>query len=1184
MSRHLFLAIMIQIEKYPSIIARPYINASKKDGQWKDNQRYTFENLVTTLASYAVSDLLNIYVGVRNPDDESDISDKDIEIIESLKNSESLKLIGLEQMSLGKWCAVLRETTKILKEHSNKCFVKELPKLFQPASNKLWGDINTLVKYRNDDAHGVPISDAGLEKTLNERQKILDRILEQCSFLVDYKMSYFDKLILESDSQKVSGWSFINDGHESLMISADIQPPMKEILLINNNNSYYMKLRPLIVYAPIVDQESKQLSLYSKQLDKEGNSMHYLGVDGAVDIIINDFDEKYNQNLGERWKYLNELYSEENVLIPNLDGKISISDSIEVNEENSIYLTLDNTKSVDIFNIECNITFPKCFEIILELGNEDVQLKDSKSNTYVISLDELSAEKIKKYEIKFQADVQGSVRIPSPHVDFKYFRTEADEETGGKTESDARIDGASLQIHDPKSPDRMIPVINVNRHYLNNAGDAINNVEIGEDFIYELLITNIGMGAARDLSVEVVFPENLELVDGTDDLVVNLNPSETRSFRYLTTTKVPGQYKINLRDLSYKDFNGTKYISSFSDDYSIIVKSNIEKQFEFELADAITDFTIDDNEKARLDLRKKELSEIYKDDNNHNIEKWFANALFDASIKNIRKLITSTAKKRGYTITEKIINDTKKQEKLNNNIARKSLIFSIKDIPFFGIDITDTDNIIFHSIDSKLIDNIYDFDYRVLFACSSISGYTLPLSLKYEPMLWANDLDINWFKKWINMCITALDKDHLPILEVKKEVERFLDVKLPYKNGMYHKYLNMDCRCTFKKLIDRDDLYPQPKKPISTEGTIFRETGIVAIELISHKGEILLGIEGIKSCLPSNDWTINNIVFLQNKRLGQGNSDISKPWIDDDRVNWYRLKSDKPTNYMYIKIKNNDISNFTKLVALNRKEATNICLDSSLFNRQANMEIVKDNLNKLADCGFLLRPGTVNLRGGLASKGMLEVYPYKKGLGKASVHDCVGFLHTSNLGWKLYINFYNYKGYSESKSIINNNISVSTFFKRNGIQQGNRAYYIDNTQDTAEQLNMFFELLHKSINFHNNGSTKSLWPSEICPHMISRFINLERDINKREVRAKLLNNLIDNNIHEIDANKNQKVISKSCNNFYHKYNSIMPIITRGGVISLAPEYLECITELSKYDDGLIGLVDKENSSNFIEDN
>jgi len=1161
-----------KIKKYPSIIARPYINASKQDAQWKDNQRYTFENLITILASYAVSDLLNIYVSLRESDDEKDISDKDIEIIETLQNIESLKRIGLEQMSLGKWCAVLRETTKILKSHSEIIFMNELPELFQPASNRLWDDINTLVKHRNDDAHGVPISDSKLEKILNKRQEILDRILEQCSFLENYSMSIFDKLVLDSNSQKVSGWSFINDGHESLMVDVDVEPPMNEILLFDHNNNSYMKLRPLVVYAPISGQESKQLSLYSKQLDKEGSSIHYLGVDGAVDITIDEFDKKHNQTLGKRWKYLHEIYSEEDISIPNLDGKISTPNSVEVNEENSLKITLDNKKSIDVFDVECIITLPKCFKAILEPEESAVKLKDDKSNTYNILLDKLPAETIKNFEINFQASEQGSVRIPSPYVDFKYFRTEADSEMESLTNFDTRIDGASIEIYDPKSPDKMTPVINVNRHYLNGNGEQINNVEIGENFIYELLITNIGMGAARDLAVEVVFPENLELVDGVDELIINLNPSETRSYRYLAITKIPGQYKIHLRDLSYKDFEGNKYISSFSDDYSIIVKSNIEKQFHFELSDAIHDLTIDDIEKEQLELRKKELSAIYKNNNNFNIEKFFSDALFDATIKNIRNLISSVAKKRGFSVSEKIIKDTKKQATLNNSIFRKSLIFSIKEIPFFGIDITNPKNIIFHSIDSNIIEKIHEFSYKVLFAHGAISGYTLPLSLKYEPMLWSDELDINWFKKWINLCITTLTKEHLPILDIKEKVENALNINLPYVGGQYKKYLNSDCNCTFKKLLERDDLYPEPRRPISSENIAFRETGIVAIELLNYKGDVLLGVEGLKTALPDNDWTNNNIVFLQNKRLGQDNSDLSKRWTDNERVNWWRINSQRSTNYMYVKVKNNDINNFLKLINFHRIEVSKTLLDSNLFNRQCNVDIVKENLNRLSDSGFALRPGTVNLRSGLSSRGMLEVYPYDKKLGKAAVHDCVGFLHTSNSQWKLYINFYNFEGYSNYSHEIKNNISISTFFKRNGVQQANRTFFVDNIEDCSDKLNIFFNLLHKSIEFYRSNN-KSVWPNEICGEMISQFINTDRNIQKREVKISLLENLLSESIAESEVDKKYRAIVRSCDNFYNKYNTIFPINNNNGILSISPEYQDCIERISNSDDGLLGLVD-----------
>ena len=921
--------MITKINKYPSIIARPYIRSFKKDAQWKDNQRYTFESLVTVLASYAVSDLLNIYINLRKPLEtgEGDISASDLETIESLKNTDNLKAIGLEQMSLGKWCAVLRETTKILKEHPDKCFIPELHKLFQPPNNKLWDDINILVKQRNDDAHGVPISDSELSKVLKSRQEILDRILEQCSFLENYSISIFDKLILKSNSQQVSGKSFINDGYESLIVPAELEPPLGEILLVNHNKKFiFMKLRPLIVYAPINDQDSRQLSLYSKQLDKDGNQIHYLGVDGAVDIDIKAFDKKYNQSLAQRWRYIHEIYSEENVLLPNLNGKIKVANSIEINEENSLKIILDNKNSINVTNLNCLITFPKSFEISIDEGSP-IKLKDADSNTYQISLNSLDSNLIKDYEIKFKANEQGSVSISAPHIEFQYFRTEADTNIEKFTTFEARLDGASIEVIDPKSPDKMIPVINVNRQYLASDNTPINNIEIGENFLYDLSITNIGIGAAQDLSIEVVFPENLELVEGVDELLINLNPSETRSFRYLASTKVPGQYKIHLRDLSYRDFEGNKYISSFSDDFSIVVKSNIEKQFQFELADAIEDFTIDNFEKQKLDLRKEQLREIYKNDNDIDIDDLFTKALFDASIKNIRNIVSTVSKKRDFKVTEKIIQETKNQAKLNNdNNPRKALIFSINEVPFFGVDITNSENIIFHSIDGKMIENIHDFTYKILFATNAISGYTLPLSIKYDPMLWSDELDIDFFKKWINLSISLLSKDYLPIFEIKTKVEDELNVKLTDRAGSMQKWFS---RASLKKTIDTE--VKDGKKlsldtsSLSFDEVFFRETGIVRIDLINSRGEYFLGIEGLgKDAVTDDEWASNNIIYLSNQSLGQKDSDLSKRWVNDERVSWWWIRSNKATNCTFIKVKNADISPFLQIIALHKLAVANL--------------------------------------------------------------------------------------------------------------------------------------------------------------------------------------------------------------------------------------------------------------------
>lgn len=1202
-----------KIKNYPSIIARPYINASKKDAQWKDNQRYTFENLITVLASYAVSDLLNIYVMLKEPagEDES-VSDENAEIIESIKNIKNLETIGLEQMSLGKWCNVLRQTTKVLQDYSKFSFIPELSKLFQPPKNDIWKDIDWLVEQRNKDAHGAVISASDLEVTLDKRQQILDRILEKCYFLQKYSISVFDTLILESNSQLISGWKFINTGAESISIASEASTPMNEVLLVNTEKikgtreDAFIKLRPLIIYAETPGQKSKQISLYSKQLGKGYTKMHYLGVDGPVDIELSEFDKDNNQNLTQRWKYLNEIYSEEDILKPNLNGKIIAPNAIEVNEVNELKIELDNTDSTDLSNVECTLVFPEHFEITVpKEHSKDIKLMlatdyytsindqatalKANPNAFVLSIDKFNEGVIMECNVEFIAIDQGSVRISSPVVDYQYLRKESDDQ---QTQDLINIDGASIEIHDPNSPDKMVPVINVNRHYLNVSGTSINNVEIGENFVYELIVTNIGMGAARDLALEVIFPENLELVEGTDELVINLNPYETRSFKYLITTKQPGQYKIYLRDLSYKDIEGKKHISSFNDDYSIIVKSNIKKQFQFELADAIYDFTINDNERGQLESRKKELKKIYKN-TDEDIEEWFSTALFDASIKNIRKLIFSIAKTQGFDLMEKIVQDSRNQAKLNNNQRRKSLIFAIKDVPFFAIDITDPKNIIFHSIDSKMVERIHDFTYKILFATNAISGYVLPLSLRYEPMLWSKELDISFFKKWINLCITVVKKEYLPIFVIKSKVEDALNIKLSYTKGMFRKKIqNSEDEPTFKKLLKLTEdgqpgLFPEANKPFSTDDIIFTETGISRIDLINYKGEYLLGVKGLgKDALIDNDWVRkNNISYLTYRQLGQKNSDLNRRWIDDERVTWWYTYAAKSTNYTFVKVENGDISQFLELIKLHRLAVSNLYLNSSLFNKQSEINTIKNNLTKLLNTGFSLRPGTTIPYGGVGSKISLEIYPYNKGLGIATVHDCVGFLHTSRKKWKLYVNLYKSDGYLEDGTLIIDNLSIWSGWL-DYISQFNRVFYVDKDkfEATTDQLDSFFSLLYKSIEFWNGGSNKSVCPSAKCRTMVREFINAKGGRQAKD-KALLLQKLTNGKMSEYDLEKKDKRITRFCDKVFQKYNTILPIKTENGYVSIATEYEDYIREMSQEEGGLLGFIgsNKDSNSNNSED-
>ena len=105
----------------------------------------------------------------------------------------------------------------------------------------------------------------------------------------------------------------------------------------------------------------------------------------------------------------------------------------------------------------------------------------------------------------------------------------------------------------------------------------------------------------------------------------------------------------------------------------------------------------------------------------------------------------------------------------------------------------------------------------------------------------------------------------------------------------------------------------------------FRETGIVRIDLINSRGEYFLGIEGLgKDAVTDDEWANNNIIYLSNQSLGQKDSDLSKRWVDDERVSWWWIRSNKATNCTFIKVKNADISPFLQLIELHKLAVANL--------------------------------------------------------------------------------------------------------------------------------------------------------------------------------------------------------------------------------------------------------------------
>ena len=95
-------------------------------------------------------------------------------------------------MSLGKWVMMLRETTKALQALQDLNAASTIPELVEFYHGKKGKEnaklIDKLVSIRNDDAHGNPIPEEKLKAELDSRQKLIDSLLEELTFLKNYQL------------------------------------------------------------------------------------------------------------------------------------------------------------------------------------------------------------------------------------------------------------------------------------------------------------------------------------------------------------------------------------------------------------------------------------------------------------------------------------------------------------------------------------------------------------------------------------------------------------------------------------------------------------------------------------------------------------------------------------------------------------------------------------------------------------------------------------------------------------------------------------------------------------------------------------------------------------------------------------------------------------------------------------
>jgi len=1086
------------VSKYPSLVARPYL-LIKDDLQKKDMQRFWFENTISFLASVVGSELISWYKELKNKEDKNE---DEIALIKSLQTHPSLTNVGLEHMSLGKWVMMLRETIKVLKENNVNVVCPEILEFYNKENEAI---INKLVTIRNNDAHGEPIPEDKLESELNKRQEMIDKLVQNLSFLENYQLIMPEKIELEGNKQFYLTKEFVGNNIITSKKEFEFNPRLNDLILINKNR--FISLIPNIVYLGIADESKSFLGVLSKFVDKDKKVAKYLNLDGSGEIDYRKTKELYQIDFLEERKHIDEVYSDPESFSVNLNIDFKFDeDSIYLNQESGFSLKIDNKKSTDLENLEVKIDIPDIMTIT-ELPTDIENLKEIKNNKtqLVLTFENVEDQIIEIENIKFKIDTQGFFTLERGIATYDFYKTIADKDAGLITTEEIEFSGGSIEVIDPASKDKIVPVVNVYKRFLNTAGEEIEHIKIGEDFIFEVKIKNIGFSSAKDISVDVLFPEGLSLKKGKESIKISqLNPLEEKVFQYVFSSKTANIYNIAMQNVLYYDMNKKRYFTQCSDEYFIIVRSDLLKEFKFKIEEFIADLYIDESEQREIDKTIKELEEKLGIDG----KQFYQEAEHEAVRNIIREIVEKTAIKKDIVINESIYQETKRDSRYTGENPRKFLVYSAGEFPFFAINLDDME---FYGMETN-INKRFNKVTKKLARVSSEFGL-LEHMIDYDTVRNTEEYSVPFFNQWINMILTKIQKEYFLWSKIKEEINKTFNIELRVGNGDFVADLSSPTN-----VIQKVTLFMQRSNP-----NTYLLTFPINREIQTHKKVEIKNFDTYLAMSVNKD---KNTYTEEPNRLGYY-------WVITDRkANNFAIK---------MKVKNeNDIPKFVNKAKELYKEL--LYISSLNLVEEYESEELNDFITKLYKKGFYLRK--------IDDYGeKIAIFSLDDNSIFFEAKDAISYMEETKKGFDFYIKtYFNIDELSE-------NISINNFSWWKNIP-----LYLMKIKNPKEILKVYEYILKVADEYHKD--KLFIWPKPLQKELVLNFANTEYGVFKTFLAYSQGKRKVDEVIEYFPNEKEWSYFVRRNNQIRNDYKTL-PIFEIDDEVKINDEYIDTYEELKQ---------------------
>ena len=195
---------------------------------------------------------------------------------------------NFSKITMGKWIELLRESIKVFKTNDTPMFIEELADYFvksKSSETKVQQAFSRIVTIRNGLNHKAHhLNKADFIKISEETDELLEFILKELSFIIDYQFLYINKVTVEyhrwSEPVYNIDMSYIVGSNPELFDSTDSDDSQRNIMhtpaivIAKENSNQYLNLEPLVIYSDEGEMEITDIFMYMGW-DKARNKITY---------------------------------------------------------------------------------------------------------------------------------------------------------------------------------------------------------------------------------------------------------------------------------------------------------------------------------------------------------------------------------------------------------------------------------------------------------------------------------------------------------------------------------------------------------------------------------------------------------------------------------------------------------------------------------------------------------------------------------------------------------------------------------------------------------------------------------------------------------------------------------------------------------------------------------------------